>query len=511
MPAIIEIDEDAAGQVDAALAGAGGALSEIMARTKALGRGELVVWRIKISRRSLYFIESLHRLAAENGAQAEFVIAGDLDESERAFFDDYRQCRLPVSPARRIAKKLAELAAAGREAFAAAVRFEPGAVAKAAIPERMEKIVVIGAYGGDHIGDAAILGGVILDFAERYGVSRVAVMSARADHTRRLVDGLSLPASVEVHPYMAGRVDAALRDADALVFGGGPLFDSPRMLARHIASVETARRLGRPFLVERIGFGVFHHAASKWAARRLFKSASRISVRTAASARHELLAGCAVELEHDPAVDYLRTRATLDRQTERDRADIDALLEGAEDALKIGVNLRPTRDDWLNLADPLSQTTDASFISAFADGLKRFAAASPRRVVFVFYPMNAIQLGMSDLSSAYELQRELAGAVDLRVWRTDPGVDGVLGLLRRLDIVIAMRFHGAIFANSQGRPLIGVDYFPGVKGKVSQLMEDLGHPGDASMVGAFTSDWLIERLLEKSSGVVAAQAGQVSR
>jgi polysaccharide pyruvyl transferase WcaK-like protein len=47
--------------------------------------------------------------------------------------------------------------------------------------------------------------------------------------------------------------------------------------------------------------------------------------------------------------------------------------------------------------------------------------------------------------------------VDLRVWEADASLDGVIALLRRLDMVICMRFHATIFACQQRR-VIGIDY-----------------------------------------------------
>jgi polysaccharide pyruvyl transferase WcaK-like protein len=108
--------------------------------------------------------------------------------------------------------------------------------------------------------------------------------------------------------------------------------------------------------------------------------------------------------------------------------------------------------------------------------------------------MNAIQFGMSDLLSAYRIQRKLGSAVDFRVWQADASLDGVLALLRRCDTTIAMRFHAAIFALSQNCKVIGIDYRIGKKDKVAGLLDDVGHGENCVRIDLLTEDWLAQKL-----------------
>ena len=202
----------------------------------------------------------------------------------------------------------------------------------------------------------------------------------------------------------------------------------------------------------------------------------------------------AAEVGRDPAFDYLEQHKVLDRLPEAEAAAVDALLDGTNGSLKIGINLRPTSDRWSDLSDLSQDSVDPAYMIKLAEALTAYDRASKRPVTFIFFPMNAIQLGMSDLSAAYELQRAVKGSIDLRVWEADASLDGVVHLLRRLDAAIAMRFHASIFAVTQNLPLIGLDYFAGNGGKVSELLSDLGRPEDASTVARFTPEWLIERL-----------------
>jgi polysaccharide pyruvyl transferase WcaK-like protein len=497
---ITDIDEETAAQGHRALAGEACSLADALAEAKRMREsGQEVTWRVAVGPRSVYAIEAVHRTALEAGINVRFFTPTPLDGAERVFFEDYVRYRLPVFLGERLARFGAEWTAAGGEALSAATSLVlPGGAPPLAL-ERLNSVVIIGAYGGDHIGDAAILGGTLMGLNGRYGVTRATVMSGRPEHTRRLAVGISTPVSVDVAPYRPRAVRRALAGADALVLGGGPLYGSPRVLARHLAAVASARKMGLPFIVERIGLSRFGDPLTRWAGRHILRNAARISVRTSGSAHHPLLKGLNVEVGRDPAFDYLAGRQALDRLSSTDAAEIESLLAGAEGSLKVGINLRATHDDWHGLSDLSQDTVDSDFMQRLANGLIAFARRSKGPVTYVYFPMNAIQLGMSDLSAAYELRRAVRGAVDLRVWEADPSLDGVIHLLRQLHAAVAMRFHGAVFALTQNVPLIGLDYFAG-GGKVSELLTDLGQAEDACEVASFSPDWLIQRLTVRASG-----------
>ena len=111
--------------------------------------------------------------------------------------------------------------------------------------------------------------------------------------------------------------------------------------------------------------------------------------------------------------------------------------------------------------------------------------------------MNLIQVGKSDLVAAYQIQKLLGNEVDMRVWEADPNLDGVLYLLRRLDIALTMRFHACIFAMSQKIPTIGIDYQFG--GKVEQLFNDSNLKDDVCRMENLEANWLNSRLIYHST------------
>lgn len=366
---------------------------------------------------------------------------------------------------------------------------------------RMPSVTLIGAYGGEHIGDAAILGGVLLRMHERYGTTRGVLMSQRPEHTRRLVGLLDVPVELRVEPYEHERIEAAVRETDGVVYAGGPLMDLPKQLVRHLYTVSLAEKASKPIVLEGIGAGPFSRKPSEWVGRRIALSANRISIRTGADRECPILDGLSPELGHDPAFDYLATRKPkrLTRYPDVDRAWVEKLLEEREDKKIVALNLRPIRPmftEGVSAAQRVSYTrfVENRFEERLAEAMTIFSKSRKKKVRFVFYPMNAIQFGSSDLKSAHRVARHVRSDVDLRVWEGDATLDGVVALLSRVDAVIAMRFHAAIFALSQSVPVLGIDYRPGRRDKVDALLRDRRRYDDIARIDTMSVEWLVNRL-----------------
>jgi polysaccharide pyruvyl transferase WcaK-like protein len=139
---------------------------------------------------------------------------------------------------------------------------------------------------------------------------------------------------------------------------------------------------------------------------------------------------------------------------------------------------------------------ETTFENEFAKALTEFNNSLTEKPVFVFFPMNAIQFGMSDLRSAHRILKHVGPDVDFRLWEADASLDGVVALIRRLDAVVSMRFHATIFALSQGCPVAGIDYRIGKRDKVAAVLSDAGHEEDCCRIDELTAPWLTEKLRE---------------
>lgn len=334
--------------------------------------------------------------------------------------------------------------------------------------------LLIGAYGGEHVGDAAILGGVVQRLVQRLDIERAVVASTRPDRTAHWLSGLELPIPVEVAP--AGpALRTRLRELGLLVWAGGPVMDLPELLASHLALAQAARAAGVPFVLEGVGIGPFRSSVSRALARALLASAFEVRVRTRAALASPLLPAGRALLGEDPAFDYLASRTQLDRVTPREQDAIDRAFAGAQGPVLV-LNLRPLWSKYVQGAD--AGAVETALLTALADALRALRLADGRRPRVVFLPLNADQYGFSDLDVAADLEARVGAAVDLRTCEHELGVDAAIAVLRRATAVVSMRFHGCIFALSQGLPTLGLDYSVGERGKVGELFADRGRTVD---------------------------------
>ncbi len=510
------------------LAGRDSALSRFVEFGRHLCAAEFKVrWLVPLVSELVYRIEGLHLLAADEGVDlCCFRTEQELSPDERLFVWDfihygllgskraslsgeqiayYEELRQHFSPGdcgglagiRDILEVVRDGIRAHASRLMAGSRPVPIKAGRA-----MDRVLLIGAYGGEHIGDIAILGGVLCRLHARYGTTQAVLMSQRPAHTRHLVPMLDVPVKLSVEEYDWPQIRGAIDEVDAVVFAGGPLIDLPKQLVRHLYAVSLARRQRKPFIAEGIGPGPFARWPSKWTAARMIRMASRISVRSSDCAGHELVEKLEVEVGPCPSFDYLETRgAAPNRLFESEQADIDSLLEASAGRPVIGLNLRPVGHLFTVGADgedPAEYTRriEARFEERLADGLRIYHAmcSGDRKPCFVLFPMNAIQFGMSDLLSAYRIQRLLGHDVDFRVWQRDVSLDGIVTFLRRVDVAITMRFHATIFALSQAAQVIGIDYRIGKRDKVAELLDDLGRGEDVTRIDLLTGEWLADRL-----------------
>lgn len=354
---------------------------------------------------------------------------------------------------------------------------------------KLRRVVIIGAYGGEHVGDAAILGGVLRRLHDQYGVVQAVVASIRAHRTTRWVKTIQSPVQIEVCTYENSRVRERIGEADAIILAGGPLMDLPKLLNQHLDAVLYAKGLGKPFLVEGIGVGPFKNPLTRATGRALLELADHIVVRSEGDWKSPSLAGLQASFAQDPAFDYLETRGKELHLDYDEALSLNQLLKGTEDSKLLGVNLRPLWAKYAGKGYDMERVTE-HFLDQLATGLKELNTRLDGKLVVVSFPMNPDQYGFSDLESAQMLEERLNGEVEHRIWDAEPGIDEVLALLRKLDAVLAMRFHACIFSLSQNIPTFGIDYSLGPQGKVGKLLSEAGYKGRLAKMESMTSEWV---------------------
>lgn len=338
---------------------------------------------------------------------------------------------------------------------------------------------IMGAYGGEHVGDAAILGGVILRLKEEFNTRRLTILSFRPARTLKWVQSLKIQ-GVEFSVVTLNRKNLkdSLTHSTGLVYAGGPIMDIPVNLSFYLYASLLVRKLKLPFIVEGVGLGPYKRTVSRYLASMVLKNASRITLRSTSNFKN--LPDCNRIIIHkvirDPAFDYLdysRNLVGTLNYTARDRAEISSLdkyIAGRGRVLY--VNLRPI---WSAYATSGSEGSVTTVVEQSVQHLKSFINRLGAEWAIVFIPFNPDTYGFSDFSSFYDVFRGLAPERDYYVVEYEPGVPLMLEMLERCTHFLAMRFHACIFGLSSGKNVYGIDYQIGGKGKVAGLFESLGN------------------------------------
>lgn len=331
-------------------------------------------------------------------------------------------------------------------------------------------VAICGMYGGEHVGDAAILGGVICRLRSRYpSIRKVSVYSFRPDRTRCWVGSLA-DITDEIDIEVIGNEKHFVRQLSAcqlLVWGGGPLMELPIVLSRNDMFVKRALAAGCRFEIEGAGYGPINSAWGRKKIDRILKSSSRTTVRSEMDANK--LAERDVQVDEsqpfvDPAFDYLRRVPECVAIDEQEKRVIERLLSKEDNQKILALNLRPL---WNRYGK-----CDTFDFNVFLDEVaKMIRQLSEQNVVTVFFPMNADQFGFSDFDVAYALRDRLGENDHFRIWETEPSIQSAIYLLRHADAALCMRFHAVIFSLSQGLKTYGLDYSLQGNGKVATLFK----------------------------------------
>ena len=336
------------------------------------------------------------------------------------------------------------------------------------------RVVVAAWVGSSNLGDELVHAGLRRLLAQ-HGV-QVAAITLDPAATRAAHGGIA------ISHRDPGRINRAVRSADAVLFGGGGLLQdttSPFNLPYHLARLLPARRHHIPVAAVGLGVGPLETRLGRALARRGLRGLVGCTVRDAAS--RELLAelvDCDIEVAADLAfalpaprsADRATNRATgraTDRATGRatgratDRATGHATGPPPREPGRLVVSLRPWGGGRSRLpAAARGDDTPEEAVHALAAALDAAVDASGHTCRFV-----ALQADRDDA-----FHRRVAAQMRTPATFATPHLDGLLDEFAAASAVISMRYHGGVAATLAGRPAVLLGYDP----KVAALAGELG-------------------------------------
>lgn len=319
------------------------------------------------------------------------------------------------------------------------------------------RVVVTGWYGSETVGDIAILGQVLSEVASAVPDAEVQVATFDVARTEASLRQLGV---VDVGTVAAGhRSGRAIGGCDLLIFGGGPMMESPTM-ALWLLQAWAAQLAGGRVAVYACGIGPLRTERMRGMVRRLIRTADLVMVRDRESAsfvQDALLPGAQPPVVTlDPAFDHVR-----------------ALPGGTTSNPKhIALALRYPSATYLNARVDVAGWRERYEV-ALAGAFDVLAADGFDFEGVVMFEDD----DLSDRTLYRAIRARMVDPTALQVRAEEHTVATVVDVIDRAGAVLAVRFHGFVFALARARPVAAIDYTV-PHGKTSATA-DLAGKGDA--------------------------------
>ena len=310
------------------------------------------------------------------------------------------------------------------------------------------KLVIVGYYGFNNIGDEAVLYSMLRTLRSLQGDLKIAVLSNEPEKTAKTY-GVQA-----VNRFKLKEVIKTIRQGDLIILGGGSLLQdatSQKSLLYYLGIVLLARLLRKKVFFYNQGIGPLTKGLSKRLTEWVLNKLDLITVRDVAS--KELLLEIGVT---EPEI-LVKADAVLGiyaQEMERKQGlkylEKNELVLGEADSPIIGISVR----DW---RDYQGYKKSLAFVS---DELVK------KGYQVVFLPFHF----PDDIAPSREIAKLMKEPAV--VIRDQLGVVEMLGVLSGLQLLIGMRLHSLIMASVMEIPVVGISYDP----KVDAFMKLLGQP-----------------------------------
>lgn len=303
---------------------------------------------------------------------------------------------------------------------------------------RPSRVVIVGWWGSETVGDVAILGQLLAECGEVAPGAKVTLVTFDREVSRVSLAELGRQ-DVELLPVGA-RAGWASVSSRALVYGGGPLMESPSMRPWALRAW-FARRAGARVMIYACGIGPVRSARTARAVRMLVRSATHVVFRDERSYGWDadLARARRAVVSFDPAFDFVRGIRTPSPERRRDR---------------LALALRLPTAGYLGESD--QKRAGETFIDMLAEALN--AVGRERALSLVACTMHTGFADSDDHAVYGMLRARLSAPV---VLLEAPGRQSVVDVVREIETchaALTVRFHGMIFALATDTPFVAIDY-----------------------------------------------------
>ena len=309
------------------------------------------------------------------------------------------------------------------------------------------KVLISGYYGFDNSGDDAILKAIVKDMKEYNNKINITVLSNNPSKTEKIY-----PVKA-INRFKLGEVFKAMKNTELFISGGGSLLQdvtSTRSLLYYLAIMQLAKLCKKPVMIYANGIGPIDKKINRFLTKKILNKVDLITLRDDASKEYIYELGIKNENIHVTADPVF----TLLPSSEEDVLKIFQNENIPRTKKLVGISIRQWRK-----ADNL--------IEVVSDTIKYIIKTYDVNIVLI--PMHYPE----DLEISLKIN-EMADEDNCYVMKDRYSVEEIMGVIKELEIIIAMRLHSLIYAATQEVPIVGLVYDPKVEGILHSLdMENM--------------------------------------
>lgn len=306
-------------------------------------------------------------------------------------------------------------------------------------------VLISGYYGFDNSGDDAILKAIVKDIREHNPKIEITVLSNNPSKTESMypVDA--------INRFKFQEVLRAMKNSNLFISGGGSLLQdvtSTRSLLYYLMLMKLAKWCKKPVMIYANGIGPINKKVNRFLTKKILNKVDIITLRDEGSKEYVYELGIKnnnIIVTADPVFTLDPAPQSIVREIlQREKIPMDKKF--------IGISIRQwkTAENLIEILSELIKST-----------LEKFD------VNILLIPMHHPE----DLEISMEL-KNMVNQESCYVLTEKYSVEEIMGIIKELEIIIAMRLHSLIYAATQEVPMVGLSYDPKVDGILKSLGMD---------------------------------------
>ncbi|MCF6465473.1 polysaccharide pyruvyl transferase CsaB [Clostridium sp. Cult2] len=305
-----------------------------------------------------------------------------------------------------------------------------------------KRILISGYYGFDNSGDDAILKAIVKDIKENNNSIEITVLSNNPTFTEKVYNIKA------VNRFKIKKVIKSIKECHLFISGGGSLLQditSTRSLLYYLTLMKLAKKFGKPIMVYANGIGPIDRKLNRFLTRKTLNKVDLITLRDEDS--KIFLENLGVENSNI----FVTADPVFTLEPSEDKI-IDEILNKENvpwDKPLVGVSVR----NWINEENLIPNVAKA--IDYVIENYK---------VNVVLIPMHYPE----DLSISNRILERVTSQ-NCYIISNKYNVEDIMGIIKRLEIIVAMRLHSLIYAATQNVPMVGIVYDPKIEGFLKSI------------------------------------------